>query len=670
MSNRPYKQSVVCVDFETRSECDLKTHGAWAYAHHETTEALMCAWRDLTDPEGKTHLAVGEEAIRLIPGLFDPEVTKIAHNAQFERYILKGRFGDTQPVESFYDTAAQAVIYGYPRHLGELAKALGVAEKDTAGTRLINLFSKPKKGGGFHDALDRTEDFLAFCNYCIQDVDTTVEVYEKLSTAPYLMTPTERDVYHLCERINDRGVPVDVELSTLSAQAATEIQARDKAEIERLTGVANANSVQQLRAWLAEQGVETPKLDKATVDELLAQGVGDDTVKKVLTLKRELALGSLARFQTIADYGSVDGKAHGIFLYYGAHTGRAAGRGVQPHNLPRDSFASDDEVLENITAIKSGETLDKTSYKKLLRSTFDGGEHGWIVSDFSAIEARVVAWLAGEQWVLDAFADGKDIYIETASQMYNLLYEEAREYRKQGKVATLGFGFGGGVNALRAFGYECTDEEGWELVTAWRKANPRIVKWWAQLEHAFIYGGQAGQFISVIKRDDKRFVKLPSGRFMVYRNVEVSKRQGKTHITFVQGSGKKDHTYSGRLAENCIAGDAEVLTEKRGWIRLDDLRDTDKIYDGFEFVTHSGVQYKGVQKTINLWGVRGTPEHQVKTTKGWKRFDEATRYHREKVQPANSSQKDRRKTWELLANAMRMRKHKRSPSIHGEAERF
>lgn len=567
MNSQPSNRKII-LDFETYSECDLKRYGAYAYAQHPSTEILMCAWLDTEEENPKTRIAVGEENALDIPGILDPEVTKIAHNAEFERFILQARSGVTQPVEAFIDTAAFGALMGFPRPLKHMAIAMGVDEKDEAGTRLINLFSKTQRGGKRNDMATHTNEYIDFINYCIQDVDTTSQMWDKFAKVPLMLTDTERRIHYLSERINAKGIPVDVELAQTCANHVKKIKALDKQRVEELTGLANANSVPQFKAWLGSEGIETDSTDKAHLEAILERDDLKEHVREALELKKNLAIGSLARFQTIADYGSVDGHVHGTMLYAGAHTARWVGKGVQPHNLPKTSYDSDAEVQAAVDKVKRGELLEKTEYKKLLRSTFDGGEHGWIVSDFSAIEARVIAWLAGEQWVLDAFEEGKDIYIETAAQMYGVSYEDAKPLRPKGKIAVLALGYAGGLNALKAFGYQGTDEEGWEQVRTWRRANPNTTRLWEKAEHAFLHGGQAGEFIKVGVFGDRRNVVLPSGRTIVYRGVKVAQVQGRRDITFIN-QGKTDHTHGGKLIENWTQAVARDLLGE-ALLRLDD----------------------------------------------------------------------------------------------------
>lgn len=429
---------MIVLDFETRSEVDLRKVGAWAYAHHESTEILMCAYYDPKE-HGSVQIAIGEEAIKNIPGFFDPNVKKVAHNAQFERYMIKGRFGVLPEPETFIDTAAYGVLYGLPRSLKDMANALNVEAKDEAGTRLINLFSKPQKRGmKWRDINTNTDEYIDFVNYCKQDVWVTYLILKKLAKMPYMQTPEEKELYHLSERINDKGVPVDVPFTRTAARLVEETISSNKKKFEQMTGVDNANSRQQVMSWLESEGVEVgDKLDKDAISDYLANGTVPSHVKEALEVKRTLTAGSLARFQTLADYGAVDGAIHGCFQYAGAHTGRYAGKGINFQNLPNGSFDNDNETLEAMDKVRHGQWLGSEDMKKLIRASIDGGNYGWIVSDFSAIEARVVAWLAGEQWVLDTFEAGKDIYVQTASMMFGVSYDEAWQYRKQGKVAVL-----------------------------------------------------------------------------------------------------------------------------------------------------------------------------------------------------------------------------------------
>lgn len=878
-------KNVLVLDVETYSDLDLKKHGAWAYAHHPSTEILMCAYFDPKQHD-EVQVAIGEESIRNIPGLFDPGTIKVAHNAPFERYIFKGRFGALTPPEEYIDTAAYGVCYGLPRSLKDMAEALGVDAKDEAGTRLINLFSKPQKRRGVtyrKDMMSDPIDFIRFVDYCKQDVWVTYQILKKLSTQPLMQTEAEKKIYHLSERINDRGVSVDTDFASIAAGLVTEEVSRNKKRFEEMTGVKNANSVQQVKAWLEGQGVSVSKsLDKDAVADLISSGDTPNEVKEALRVKTKLVAGSLARFDTIAKYGQVDSAIHGCFQYHGAHTGRYcltpdhevltpngwvrfdewnggkianwspaggitfeeseavsfpysgemvvtdskhiqqiatpdhkvpaydyrdrfkivcardlpntrvslptsglytagraklsdlqtrlaiatqadghlnkkgqlifgfrkarkatrviqllnelgipyleprvysdgtfkvtvprkdvpqyarkrfkfdlgyydheafinelpfwdgssprpgivqyvtgdkanadfaqtifhlnglsavltsrinpkeegaegfclaihkprsmakqqraeystieaytgsvhcavtktgfflvrrngrvwvtgnSGKGLNFQNLSSLSYDSDEETMGAMDEVRSGKWLGHDDMKKLIRACLKGP---WIVSDFSAIEARVLAWLAGEQWVLDTFEAGKDIYVQTAAMMYGVDYYDAVQYRKQGKTAVLGCGYSGGQGAIAAFsGDTFTREERQSMVDKYRKANPKIKAFWDKALQAFTHGGKIGEYITVEIIGNTRKVILPSGRALFYHDVTFEKRP----LTYINREGvevtsrvmtpvfskgtKREGTSGGKITENVVQavardllGEALLRLERNGF---------------------------------------------------------------------------------------------------------
>lgn len=577
-------KNVLVLDVETYSDLDLGDHGSWAYAHHPSTEILMCAYFDPKQHE-EVQVAIGEEAIRNIPGLFDPDTIKVAHNAPFERFIFKGRFGVLAKPEEYIDTAAYGACYGLPRKLKFMAPALGVGYKDEAGVRLINKFSKPHTRRGVtyrNDLMSDPIDFMRFVEYCKQDVWITYLILKKLSAQPLMQTTLEKDIYHCMERINDKGVPLDTKFARDAQRLVDEnIQGMNQ-KFREMTGGVNPNSPKQVREWLIANGVTPGKsLDADSVDALLKTDIPEE-VASALKVKKQLTKGSLARFETLANYGANDFKAHGCFAYYGAHTGRASGYGINFQNLPNGAFENDEETLQAMEEVSGGQWLGRDDMKKLIRACLKGR---WIVSDFSAVEARVLAWLAGEQWVLDTFEAGKDIYVQTASMMYGVDYYDAVQYRKQGKVAVLACGYSGSQGAIEAFsGDTFTREERQSMVDKYRKANPKIKAFWDKALQAFTHGGKVGDFITVEVIGKTRKVILPSGRAIFYHDVTFEKRP----LTYINRDGvevtsrvmtpvfskgtKRDATSGGRLTENWtqavardLLGEALLRLERNGF---------------------------------------------------------------------------------------------------------
>lgn len=422
---------VLWLDIETYSPVDLAKCGVYKYTEHPDWRILMCSW---ALGNGEVHRAEGHEAILAIPGLFDRKVLKIAHNASFERVNLSRlkRRGFLPP-EQFFDTAALARAWGLPASLKDFALAVGAEEKDEAGTRLINLFSKPNRKGERVTKEERPEDWAAFGAYCDQDVETMRDAAKMLGRD---FPRGERAVYEADQRINDRGVRVDTALAEAAERCFKDNRAEALKEIAKIAGVDNGNSVAQLRAWLKERGVDTEDLRKDTVKELLAGELPDD-VRRVLTLRQECAVSAAAKFTAAIRATNDDGRLRGTMQYFGASTGRFAGRLIQFQNLARDGFKAagggyDTRAEEAaVGRLLEGGSIPSPELKKLIRPLLMGP---FVVCDYSSIEPRVLAWLAGEQWMIDAFNNNEDIYVATAERMGGT---EHGFDRQKGKVATL-----------------------------------------------------------------------------------------------------------------------------------------------------------------------------------------------------------------------------------------
>jgi DNA polymerase len=562
------------IDIETRSRVDLKKSPVYRYTQCPDFRILMASWS--IDGGSTVHSALTPEAIDTIPGLWDPTVTKVAHNAAFER-VCFSRFaglapGAYLPVEEWEDTMSIAAELGFPKKLEHLAVALGAEEKDSAGTRLINLFCRPNRKGGWNGPDTHPLDWMDFIAYCDQDVSTLADVHRRLLEYGGWPTELERAVYEADQRINDRGIAIDVSMARHAVAAGAKNEIAQVARVTELTGVENPNSVQQMGRWLSEQGLRLPDLRAETVEKVLATDL-TPTVREVLELRQELALAAPAKFATALG-SQVNGRLHGTLSFFGAHTGRWAGRGTQVQNLPRAAFKLEVDQEMAILELLNDEDVSAEDLKRLVRALFIGP---FTVVDYSAIEARVIAWLAGEGWALQAFRDGRDIYVETAQRMGGLS-------RAEGKVAVLALGYNGGPNSLRHMAGEgtiggYTDEELYDqFVYPWREANPRIVLLWKQLETAFRTGGPAGPRLQFEKVGNDRLLRLPSGRAIAYRKCGVSRTMDpRTHkarerLTFASPQGFRADTYGGRLAENAtqavardILAEALVRLEKAGY---------------------------------------------------------------------------------------------------------
>ena len=517
-------QDVLWLDIETYSPVDLSKAGVYKYTEHPDWRILMCSWA-LND--GPVQRAEGHEEILAIPGLFDRKVLKIAHNASFERVNLSRLKGPGfLPPEQFFDTAALARTWGLPASLKDFALAMGAEEKDEAGTRLINLFSKPNRKGERVTKGERPDDWAAFGAYCDQDVETMRDAAKMLGRG---FSRGERAVYEVDQRINDQGVRVDVELAKAAERCFKDNRAEALKEIAKIAGVDNGNSVAQLRAWLKSRGVDTEDLRKDTVKELLEGELPDD-VRRVLTLRQECAVSAAAKFTAAIRATSDDGRLRGTMQYFGASTGRFAGRLIQFQNLARDGFKAegggyDTQAEETaVGRLLEGGSVPSPELKKLIRPLLMGP---FVVCDYSSIEARVMAWLANERWMIDAFRNDEDIYVATAAKLGG---PERGFDRQHGKVASLALQFKGGVGAMVAMGGrnilpKNTPEDVLrkrlrEIVNIWRAQSPAVRRFWAQLERILGTGGGVDTgLVNIEVKGQDRYVWLPSKRPIVYRGL-------------------------------------------------------------------------------------------------------------------------------------------------------
>lgn len=493
---------MIYLDIETRSERDLKKSGTYAYAEDGSTEVTILGY------------AVDEEPVRLetdpcrVRELYRSWAgqMKCAHNCAFDRTVLNRFCGVDSPPMEWEDTMALAAEHGYPRSLANLALALGVEEKDQAGTRLINLFAKPRRGGGFNDSETHPEQWREFLRYAEQDVETLRQVYRALPSWP---TDDERELWVADQEINDRGIPIDLSLAAAASEAGARNQEASSLKLSELLRIDNPRSTQQVLKGLGSIGLELENLQAGTIKEVLGRPDLTQDQRRALELRQQLALSSGKKFDTALLTTSSDGRARGTLGFYRAVSGRWGGTGIQPQNFTR---AAVEDPEATILDLLLGQDLPNETLKALVRPMIQGP---MTVVDFSAIEARVLAWLAGEQWVLDAFAAGRDIYVETGKRM-------GIPERQHAKAAVLGCGFGGGIQALKNVGAPGTDQQLQELVDRWREANPRIVGLWGSMEHAMWSGGRAGRFLSVEATRGVRRLRLPSGRCITYRGVHTA----------------------------------------------------------------------------------------------------------------------------------------------------
>lgn len=575
------------IDIETYSSIDLRKANVYRYVEDPAFEIMMAAW----STDGKNvEVALGYEEIWDIPGLWDPKVLKVAHNAGFERVCFSKfvgvKTGEYLPPEDWHDTMAVAGELGFPQSLEKLAPALGAAPKDSAGTRLINLFCKPDSKGKRTMPEDEPMKWLDFIAYCEQDVQTLIEVDHALEAYGGWPTETERQVFLADQIINDRGIKIDVRLARKAARVGELNQAEQKQRVRELAGVDNPNSIPQMNRWVEEQGLAEllPNMQAKTVELALQDHSLSDVQREVLGLRQELALAAPAKFSA-ALQSEVSGRLRGSLKFFGAHTGRWAGRGTQLQNLPRAAFDNEVDQYLAIEELLAGEQVSSEELKRLVRPLFLGP---FTVVDYSSIEARVVAWLAGENWVLEACRAGRDIYVETADRMGGLT-------RSQGKIAVLALGYNGGANSLKVMAsendvYEMGGEEVRiidmsdddlrnHFVYPWRNANSNIAKLWKTLDYRFRAGGPVGDILEVEKvgRND-RLLRLPSGRSIAYRRCAVRKdEKGRDRLSFHSPQGFRTDTYGGKLTENATQAVARDLLAE-ALVRLES--------EGYRVVAH------------------------------------------------------------------------------------
>lgn len=580
----------LAIDLETYSNVDIKKAGLYKYA--ENCEILLVAYAFDDEPVEIKSLATGEVfPTKLYKAIKNPDVLKTAYNAAFEMAVLKRFFHNVfsddnviQP-EQWQCTMVQGYTLGLPGGLDRLGKALRLEEdkqKLSIGKRLITYFCKPckptKANGGRtrNNPEDDFEKWKQFKEYCKQDVEAERAIRNKLSVFP--LNEREHKLWCLDYSINSYGVLIDKDVVNNAISFDQRLREDWLEEAKRLTDLQNPNSRAQILGWLNAMLGELESFDKAARAELLKRSDLPAEVRRVVELKNLLAKTSVKKYEAMKNAVCKDGRVRGMLQFYGANrTGRWAGRLVQLHNLPQNHL----EDLDGDRALVKGGHYDllKLMYNspsdvlsQLIRTAFIAGKgKRFIVADFSAIEARVVAWLAGEKWRMDTFAKGGDIYCASASQMFHVPVVKHGingHLRQKGKVAELACGYGGGVNALKAFGADkmgMTEEEMQATITHWRNASPNICKLWRELETAAKRAIRAkatvktnAQGVTYRYSKGMLFCDLPSGRSTAYvrPRVEYEAASDKESITY-EGTGDsggwgRAFTWGGKLTENVV----------------------------------------------------------------------------------------------------------------------
>ena len=571
------------IDLETYSDQPLAKTGVYRYVESPDFEILLFAYSVDGGPVQQIDLACEEKIpSEILCALEDDKVTKWAFNANFERICLS-RFlgyptGAYLEPDSWKCSMVWAAYMGLPLSLEGAGAVLGLEKQKLAeGKDLIKYFCQPcaptKTNGQRTRNLHKhaPDKWQAFKKYNIRDVETEMSIQARLSKYPVPDSVWEE--YHLDQEINDRGVGLDMEL----VWQAIQMDGRSRSELtqamKELTSLDNPNSVQQMKQWLADNGVETDTLGKKAVAELLKTAPPE--LQKVLTLRQQIAKSSVKKYQAMETAVCADDRARGMFQFYGANrTGRWAGRIIQMQNLPQNHL---DDLSEARGLVRAGnfDALEMLyedvpdTLSQLIRTAFVPQENRkFIVADFSAIEARVIAWLAGEKWRQDVFAEGKDIYCASASQMFGVPVEKHGvngHLRQKGKIAELALGYGGSVGALKAMGaleMGLQEDELPALVSAWRQANPKIVQFWWAVDHAVMDAvtrktTTKTHGIIFSARNGMLFITLPSDRSLAYVKPKIGEnRFGGDCITYEGVGGTKKweriDSYGPKFVENIV----------------------------------------------------------------------------------------------------------------------
>lgn len=578
------------IDIETYSDIPLQKTGVYRYSGSPNFEILLFGYSIDSGPVQVVDLTCGEHIPKeVLAALEDDSVIKWAFNAAFERVCLSRYLGyptgEYLDPESWHCSMVWAATMGLPLSLEGVGAVLGLEkQKLTEGKELIKYFCQPCLPTKANGQRTRNRPFHApdkwelFKRYNARDVEAEMGIQQKLSKFP--VPPQVWEEYDIDQEINDRGVRIDMKL----VEQAIQMDARSRQELtdamKRMTALENPNSVQQMKQWLSDNGVETDSLGKKVVAELLKTAPPE--LAEVLTLRQQLAKSSVRKYQAMEKTVCSDNRARGMFMFYGANrTGRFSGRNIQLQNLPQNHLLDLAEVRAlvrsgNFDAVKMLYEDVPDTLSQLIRTAFiprDGAQ--FLVADFSAIEARVIAWFAGEPWRQDVFAKGGDIYCASASQMFKVPVEKHGingHLRQKGKIAELALSYGGSVGALKAMGaieMGLTEDELPPLVDAWRQSNPNIVKFWWAVDHAVMeavrYKHTTTNYgLTFSCRSGMLFITLPSGRKLAYVKPKVGTNKfGGECITYEGiGSTKKWErldSYGPKFVENIVQATARDI---------------------------------------------------------------------------------------------------------------
>lgn len=590
------KPKVMSIDIETFSDVDLGKQGVYKYAQSPNFEILTFAYAYDNNPVEVVDLTKGPLPEHCLANLTDPNVTKTAFNASFERICINTFFSiDTGDWDC---TMIRAWELGYAGGLANVGAMLKLKEEERKinGSTLIRTFCCPRKPSKNNPATrwypeDKPDKWEAFVEYNRRDVEAERNIRNKLLGLP--IYPREFDVYHLDQRINDRGILIDTTFCEAAISISDSLVNAKKERYLALTGISNPNSLVQLKEWIkTNTGVDVVSVTKETLPDLIKQFEDYPEVVEVLEIRALLGKTSVAKYHKMLETACKDNRSRGNTQFFGAKTGRWAGRGIQLQNLPQNHL-EDLDTARDVVATGDYELVDMLYpdttdvLRQCIRTAIipPPGKK-FVVADFSAIEARVIAWLAGEQWRLDVFKNGGDIYCASASQMFGVpvvKHGVNGHLRQKGKVAELALGYAGSVGALKNMGalkMGIPEEELPSIVSKWRKASPHVVELWHKIEKGVLDAladRRVSQHVGITDKLSAQweqgilFITLPSGRRMGYVDMEYNNATQKiTYTDQVQGKVARVETYYGKLTENvvqatardCLAHSMMALEEK------------------------------------------------------------------------------------------------------------
>ena len=577
------------IDIETYSSTNLNQTGVYRYADSKDFELLLFGYAIDFGPVKVIDLTQGESIPpQVIKALDDPTIIKSAFNAQFERVCLSRFVSHRLKPAGWHCSRVWSATLGLPLSLRDVGTVLGLPrQKITAGKELVRYFCTPCKPTKANQNRTRNFPYHApdkwqqFKQYNQRDVEVEMEITQKLERFP--VPQNEWENYWMDQDINDRGIRIDQQLVNNAIKCQNVFHDQYSQTAKELTGLANPNSPLQLKDWLQQQGIKTNSLSKASVAQLLQTTTG--TVHQVLALRQLLSKSSVKKYQAMQKAMCQDGRVHGLLQFYGANrTGRWAGRLVQVQNLPRNSMPDLEEARElvkqgNVPALAMLYDSVPDVLSQLIRTAFiPSKNHHFYVADFSAVEARVIAWLSNEKWRQESFAKNEDIYCASASQMFGVPVVKHGingELRQKGKIAELALGYGGSIGALKAMGATklgLTDDELPPLVQMWRNASPHIVQFWWDVDKAAkecikTHLPQTTHGMKFIYRSGCMFLRLLSGRYLCYPQPKIGiNRFGSESITFMGINTVKKwdriETYGAKLVENIVqATSRDLLAE-------------------------------------------------------------------------------------------------------------